>query len=96
MVAFGSGFLIASNLVVTAGHCIMNEGALTNIVFVVGYQMQDELTAVTNLPIDHVFHGIELIGREDQGVFSGARDWALVRLDRPVELYGILIESMVV
>ena len=82
LAAFGSGFLISSNLVVTAGHCIDSEHDLTQIAFVFGFQMRDASTAITNLTVDQVFYGAELIARELQG----DRDWAVVRLSQPVAL----------
>ena len=41
--AFCSGFLVAPDIIATAGHCV-NEGNVTNIRFVFGFRMSDAST----------------------------------------------------
>jgi hypothetical protein len=81
--AFCSGFLVGSDLVATAGHCVdpPNTPSLANIRFVFGFRMVDATTAPGPIPNGEIYSGAQLVGRElDQ---TGI-DWALVRLDRPV------------
>lgn len=79
--AFCSGFLVADDLVATAGHCV-NEDDVTNVSFVFGYRMNSENQAQTTISSSEVYHGKELVGRQ---LTDDGTDWALVRLDRPVE-----------
>lgn len=78
--AFCSGFLVAPDLIATAGHCA-TANDVTTIRFVFGFRMEDANTAVTHIPNSDIYSGKTLIGRvqEDAGP-----DWALVQLDRPV------------
>jgi hypothetical protein len=88
---FCSGFLVAPDIIATAGHCIAADENCADyqtrceeLRFVFGFQMTDESTAVTTLPEEDVYScnpGDGLIGC----VYSnGGPDWALIRLDRPV------------
>jgi V8-like Glu-specific endopeptidase len=79
--AFCSGFLVADDLVATAGHCV-NEDDVTNVSFVFGYRMNSENQAQTTISSSEVYRGKELVGRQ---LTDDGTDWALVRLDRPVE-----------
>jgi hypothetical protein len=85
-VAFCSGTLVGPDLVLTAGHCV-NEvsknaaiAPLPEVSFVFGYRMESATSSVTSVSPDQVFAGKELIG----GELDNNRDWALVRLARPV------------
>jgi hypothetical protein len=76
---FGSGFLVAPDLVATAGHVIDAAGlGTTSIVF--GFRMAGPDQPVTALPRGDVYRPVEVVGRVEER--SGS-DWALVRLDRP-------------
>lgn len=76
----GSGFLVAPDVIATAGHCI-DAASLSAARFVFGYRMTDAVTANVDVKNSDVYRGVALIGHvytvEDA-------DWALVRLDRPV------------
>jgi len=84
--AFCSGFLLAADIVATAGHCI-DAGNVTAVRFVFGFRMENATTPVTRIPNGDIYSGKAMIGRVEQG--DGA-DWALVRLDRPVTGHTIL------
>lgn len=80
-----SGTLIAEDQVLTAGHCVEEVSGrglpLKNIAFVFGYRVQargDD--GSTEFPAEHVFNASEVAA----GEFEGSRDWAILRLDRPV------------
>ena len=81
--AFCSRFLVAPDLVATAGHCVdpPNTPAVEDIRFVFGFRMVDSATGPPPIPSGEIFSGAQVVGRQlDQ---SGS-DWCLVRLDRPV------------
>lgn len=83
--AFCSGFLVAPDIIATAGHCAKLNN-VTKICFVFGYRMRDWCTATTVINSEEIYRGAELIGREQ--VANGA-DWALVRIDRPATNHRI-------
>jgi Trypsin-like peptidase domain len=76
---FCSGFLVAPDIVATAGHCVKNQADLANIRFVFGFRMTDAEHARTNFPADDVYAGASLIGRQ---LAQDGTDWAVVRLER--------------
>ncbi len=80
--AFCSGFLVDSDLIATAGHCVKTAADLNITRFVFDFRMLDNATARLDVSGQDVFEGIELVGREED---SSGSDWALIRLDRPVE-----------
>jgi hypothetical protein len=85
--AFCSGFLVASNIIATAGHCATNAESVINIRFVFGFRMRNATTAETIINNGEIYRGVTIIGR--QQVANGA-DWALVRVDRPVTNHRIV------
>jgi V8-like Glu-specific endopeptidase len=78
---FCSGFLVAPDVVATAGHCVKSAADMAGIRFVFGFRMNDSVTARTTLAADDVYAGAKLIGRQ---LAADGTDWALVKLDRPV------------
>ena len=76
---FCSGFLVAPDVVATAGHCVKSPTDLATIRFVFGFRMIDSDHVRTSFPEDDVYAGASLIGRQ---LMSDGTDWALVRLDR--------------
>lgn len=78
--AFCSGFLVAPDIVATAGHCV-DATTVGNTRFVFGFQMVNASTARQQIANAEIYRGAALIDRREQG--AGA-DWALVRLDRAV------------
>lgn len=84
--AFCSGFLIDPSFVATAGHCI-DTGSLSSARFVFGFEMIDATTARTTMDNTEIYRAIRIIGRT---YTSGATDWALVQLDRPVKNHRVV------
>lgn len=78
---FCSGFLIAPDVIATAGHCVKSPADLKTMRFVFGFRMTNATTAVTTFPADDVFAGKKLIGR---ALAQDGTDYALVQLDRTV------------
>jgi hypothetical protein len=78
---FCSGFLVAPDVIATAGHCVKSQADLASMRFVFGFRMIDAEHARTNFPAEDVYAGATLIGRQ---LSPDGTDWALVRLDRTV------------
>lgn len=76
-----TGFLVAPDVIATAGHCVRSTRGLKKIRFVFGFRMFDARRARTEFRVDDVYEGAELLAREEK---SAGADWALVRLTRPV------------
>ncbi|CAG0970127.1 MAG: Trypsin [Candidatus Methanoperedens nitroreducens] len=83
--AFCSGFLVAPDLVATAGHCV-NPSNVTNILFVFGFRMVDETTPHTNIDNNEIYRGLKVIDRKE---ISDGSDWAVVKLERAVANHRI-------
>ncbi|MGB3764857.1 MAG: trypsin-like peptidase domain-containing protein [Ornithinimicrobium sp.] len=76
-IAFCTGFLVASDVVATAGHCL-DASNLDDVVLVFGFEMTDVSTARTTVPTSDVYRPTAVLGHH-----LGASDWAVVRIDRP-------------
>ncbi|MFC0666201.1 trypsin-like peptidase domain-containing protein [Azotobacter chroococcum] len=84
--AFCSGFLVAPDVIATAGHCVNTSNA-ANVCFVFGFRMQNATTATTTIENKDIYRGASVIGRQE---VSNGPDWALVRLDRPVNNHRVV------
>ncbi len=84
---FCTAFLVADDLVVTAGHCY-NEFSLAQVRFVFGFTMEDAVTAVTTFSEDQVYQGVEIVSQAFEDLNVEVPDYAVVRLDRPVTAPG--------
>lgn len=78
--AFCTGFLVAPNLIATAGHCVNGQNVRSRR-FVFGFRMNNSTQAQTVIPNSEIYSGKSLVGRKLDG--SGS-DWAIVELDRAV------------
>ena len=83
--AFCSGFLVAPDIIATAGHCV-TAANVTTIRFVFGFRMRNATTAETVINNGEIYRGVALLGREEVGT---GPDWALVRVDRAVTNHRI-------
>jgi hypothetical protein len=83
--AFCSGFLVAPDVIATAGHCA-DTSDVTTIRFVFGFRMANATTAATVINNNEIYSGVSVIGRQE--VATGP-DWALVRIDRAVTNHRI-------
>ena len=79
--AWCTGFLVAPDLIATAGHCLTTTTDCARFAFVFGFRMvgPDEPPILT-FPESQVYFCDGILGRE----FEEEYDWALARLDRPV------------
>jgi hypothetical protein len=78
--AFCSGFLVAPDVIATAGHCV-DANNLADIRFVFGFRMLNATTAQTVISNAEIYRGVNLIGWQ---LTANGADWALVRIDRTV------------
>lgn len=78
---FCSGFLVAPDVIATAGHCVKNTADLARMRFVFGFRMRNATTPQTKFAAADVYTGTQLLGRK---LSNDGTDWALVRLDRAV------------
>ena len=79
-----SGFLVADDLLVTAGHCIRSESDCKSWKWVFDFAVSDasETGATVKVPSSSVYGCSEIVSRELNG--SNQNDFALIRLDRKV------------
>jgi hypothetical protein len=78
---FCTGFLIAPDRLVTAGHCVKSTADLGSVLVVFGFEMRTNDTLAAPIRDADVYRPIELLGRAQD---SHGPDWAVVRLDRAV------------
>lgn len=83
-----SGFLIAPDLVVTAGHCVGGPSVCAETKMVFGFVADEGATSdvSTSVPVDDVYSCSEIVARryESSGPSIDNLDFAVLRLDRPV------------
>lgn len=80
--AFCSGFLIADDIIVTAGHCVPDLKACGETSYVFGYRISAPGVLPTSIPASEVYSCAELL--HSQAPNDGA-DFAIVKLDRKVK-----------
>ncbi len=83
--AFCSAFLVGDDLVATAGHCIDDSGCPRSS-FVFSYRMSEQNQAPNDVNSSEVYSCKQVLEREQ----TGAQDYALVKLDRPVRGHRVL------
>ncbi|HAZ08585.1 MAG TPA: serine protease [Elusimicrobia bacterium] len=76
-----SGSLVAPDVIMTAGHCVLAADKCKDVKFVFGFAIKEKGQDATKIPAGDVYGCKEIIGGEQD--YDGA-DWALVRLDRRV------------
>lgn len=93
MAGFCSAFLVAEDVLVTAGHCISTVSECKEAAFVFGFDMANKDDAITEFSEDNVYRCKEIINQrldltaEDGGeeTDDGLKlDYAVLRLDRKV------------
>lgn len=76
-IAFCTGFLVAPDVVATAGHCL-DASTLADVRFVFGFEVTGAGTRTT-VANNEIYTPVAVLGHSLAG-----SDWAVVRLDRPV------------
>jgi hypothetical protein len=84
--AFCSGFLVAPDIIATAGHCV-NSTNVTTVRFVFGFRMLNATNAQTIVNNSEIYRGVAIIGRQ---LTTNGTDWSLVRIDRAVTNHRIV------
>lgn len=79
--AFCSGFLVAPDIIVTAGHCVTSEQSCKNTSFVFDFALKRQGEHPTEARKEDVYNCQSLIATK--AVNNGA-DYAVIKLDRPV------------
>lgn len=77
-----SGFLVAPNVLVTAGHCIRSEADCRSYKWVFDYKVDYEDQGAINVPASSVYSCKKIIDRSLNGVTKD--DYAVIELDRKV------------
>lgn len=85
--AFCSGFLVAPDTVVTAGHCISDQASCLNTKLVFGFKVAAPNDNPKSVPTENVYSCVQVL--HSVSVAEG-EDFAVVKLDRPVVKYAPL------
>lgn len=76
-----SGFMVGSDIIVTAGHCGETEAEIKNTAYVFGFRVDSDGGAgTTQFNANQVYFGKELIAHD----LSPTGDFAIVRVDRKI------------
>lgn len=81
--AFCSGFLVAPDIIATAGHCLTNESYCETAVWVFNYKLKDEKDSSVTVSKENVYRCKSIL-KKDFGTKS-QNDFALIKLDRKVK-----------
>ncbi|MHC4863512.1 MAG: trypsin-like serine peptidase [Planctomycetota bacterium] len=76
--AWCSGFLVAPDIVATAGHCVCSQDC-GDVAFIFGFVMLDATTPVLTIDQSQIYYCSQIIASRIVDT-----DWSLIRLDRPV------------
>lgn len=87
-VSFCSGFLVGSNTIITAGHCMRSVENCENTRFVFGYSYNEENSNPLEVPKDNVY-GCSKIVESVTNALTGI-DFAIIKTDRPVKKFNPL------
>lgn len=79
--AYCSGFLVAPNIIVTAGHCVGSQNECENTKFVFDYAVYQKDEHPNQVPSNSVYGCKKLVHSE---VASSGSDFAVIELDRAV------------
>lgn len=91
--AFCSGFLIAPNVVATAGHCITDSYDMMNTYFVFGFEMESQTREVTEFSASQVYQPVAVLTHA-LDYYADGLDYGVFLLDRPVEMTGVVPFTM--
>lgn len=80
---FCSGFLVGPDLFVTAGHCVETQTMCNGISMIFGYGIDEEGKDMSSVSASDVYHCKSIV-KQELGSGNEARDYAVLKLDRPV------------
>lgn len=80
--AFCSGTLIGTDLVLTAGHCVEDATACSNLMIAFNYFYEDDGRLAT-ISVNDLFACQSVVVQRLDDSDGVTRDWAIVQLDRP-------------
>lgn len=80
--AFCSGFLVTPDTIVTAGHCVRTQESCATTKFVFGFKLETAGGQPRSVPGANVYGCQTLV---HSVASAGGEDFAVVKLDRPVE-----------
>ncbi|MBE8221395.1 MAG: trypsin-like serine protease [Bdellovibrionales bacterium] len=78
--AFCTGFLIAPDLIISAGHCALDQSDCENIHFVFDYKFSTKTQKQIQIPKSSIYFCKELMSQSDDTFL----DHSIIKLDRPV------------
>ncbi|MBL7812538.1 MAG: trypsin-like peptidase domain-containing protein [Bacteroidetes bacterium] len=81
-----TGFLIAPDILVTAGHCLDDAETIKNAVWVFDYTADvyfDKSTGYITIPQSNQYRIAEVLAQSFTGIEDSKYDYCVVRLDRP-------------
>lgn len=87
LAAFCSGSLVAKDMIMTAGHCIRTASDCSNVRFVFGFALKAAGAHPKEVSSSEVYRCTSIVATQVEG--AGA-DFALVKLDRPVNNHAVL------
>lgn len=78
-----TGFLVAPDVLVTAGHCVQNETQCVNSSWIFDFNAESGDVVKTTFPVRNVYKCQSIIAREKN--LETQNDFAVIRLDRAVK-----------
>lgn len=78
--AFCSGFLVAPDTLITAGHCVRSQSSCDSTKFVFGFKFDAPAAQPRSVATDMVFGCAKLVHSVAN---AGGEDFAVIKLDRP-------------
>lgn len=81
--AYCSGFLVAPDIMATAGHCFQNESYCETAVWVFNYKLKDEKDSSVTVSKNDIYRCQSILKKEFGN--NSRNDYALIKLDRKVE-----------
>ncbi|MGH1467939.1 MAG: trypsin-like peptidase domain-containing protein [Bdellovibrionales bacterium] len=76
-----SGFLVAPDIIVTAGHCVESQSHCSNLSFIFGFAKKSHSHDPSKVKASDVYSCDKLVAQKFTDFNA---DWAVIKLDRPV------------
>jgi V8-like Glu-specific endopeptidase len=82
--AYCTGFLVAPDIVITAGHCVMSQMACKNSRFVFDFALYNQTDLYDVIPNENIYECGDLIYSNDPEMSKSGYDMAVIRLAKNV------------